>query len=212
VDGRALDGPGKADEADRQAGSGVQQEPEARLVLGTLVVGLGRALLDVALDGGDEEQPCNDVADADGDEAEANLHGAKVPLLVHERKGLNEHEDEGVGETREQRQDQHDGLGEEHLEGADPGGENLLGREAVAEGHQLVGAPDVGTGVLLSPALGDAVHHDGGAGLGDGEEVDDLDKAAEDELHPDGPSETSLAAEPLQRFGKTHTSNPDTSP
>ena len=37
---------------------------------------------------------------------------------------------------------EHDGLGEEHLEGPDPGHEDLFGGEAVFEGDEFVRAPD----------------------------------------------------------------------
>ena len=187
VDRRTLNGPRKADEADGKAWRRVQQEPQSRLVLCPLVVGLLAPLLDVPLDGRDEGDPGNHVSNTNGDESQADLNGGKAPLLVHETKGLNEHEDEGVGETREEGEDEDNGLSEEHAEGADPGGDDLLGREALAEGDELIRTPDVGCRIRLAATLGDAVHHDGAARLGHGEEVHELDEATKDKLDPDGP-------------------------
>lgn len=183
----ALNRPRESDEADWQAGSRVQEEPQPRLVLRPLVVGFRMSLLDVTLNSRDEQQPCEKVSNTDGDEGKTDLNGAEFPLPVHEAKGLDEHEDEGIRETREKRENQDNRLGEEHLEGADPGVHDLLGREPVGERNKLVGAPDVGV-ALFAFSLGDLVHHDGGTGLGHGEEVDGLDDDAEDELDPDGPS------------------------
>lgn len=63
-------------------------------------MGLFRALLHVAFDGGDEGDPGEEVADADGDEGEADGEGLEVVLVVYKRERLDEHEDKGVGETR----------------------------------------------------------------------------------------------------------------
>jgi hypothetical protein len=193
VDRRALDRPGEAEEADWQARGGVEEEPQAGLVLRALVLGFVAALLFVAPDGRDEQRPCDHVTYTDGQESEADFEGLEVPLLVDEHEGLNEHEDQGVGETGQQGQDEHDGLGEEHLEGTDPGHEDLFGGEAVFEGDEFVGTPDVGFLAAVldgfgAALLGDAVQHDCCAGFGDGEEVDGLDEAAEDQLDPDAPS------------------------
>lgn len=187
VQRRAGRRPGETNETDGQARSSIQQEPETRFVLRALVVGLELSLLDVTLDGRDEYDPGKQVTDTNGAESKTDLDGIKVPLLVHESEGLDEHEDEGIGETRQERQDQDDGLSEEHLEGSHPCLEDLLDREALAEGDKLIGTPDVEAGVLLAPALRNAVHHDSGASLGNGEEVDELNDATEDELHPNSP-------------------------
>lgn len=118
VDRRALRGPGEA---------GEEESPEARLVLREFVVRFGVPLFDVVSDGRDEGEPGDDVADADGDEGLAERDGREVPLLVDEAKGLEEHEDEGVAEAGEEGERQHDGLGQEHLEGPDPGDEDFFG-------------------------------------------------------------------------------------
>lgn len=205
VNGRALNRPGETKQADRQARSGVEEEPQSGLILSMFVFGFELALLDVALDGRNEEQPGKEVADADRNERQSDLDGGEVPLFVDQSEGLNEHEDERVGETREQRKCEHDGLGEEHAERTDPSQEDLLGREAVTEWDKLVRAPDVGVGfgeigagsnagevveesrlraALVGGVLafllqfghqttlaGNLIHQDGGASLGDGEEV-----------------------------------------
>ena len=189
VEGRAGAGPGEADEAEGQAGGRVEEEPEAGFVLGVLIFRFGFALLLVAADGRDEDEPGQKIADEDGDEGEADLERVEAPavLAVDEGEGLDEHKDEGVGEAGEEGEDQHDGFGHEHLEGPDPGVEDFLAVEAFAEGDHFVGAVDVGLLAALAALLGDLVHHDRDTGFGDGEEVDDLDGAAEDELDPDGP-------------------------
>lgn len=92
-------------------------------------------------------------------------------MLVYQREGLNEHEDESVGEAREQREHQDNGLGQEHLKWTNPGEEHLLGRESVTERHQLIWPPDIGAGILLSPLLRNAVHHNGGSRFGDRSKV-----------------------------------------
>lgn len=191
---RTLNRPCEPNEANGKARCGIQQEPQPRLILRPLIIRLGVPLLDVPLNGRDEDKPSNHIPKANGDKGKTNLHSGKVPLLVYEGKGLDKHEDEGVGETGEQGEDEDDGLGEEHAEGTDPGRDDLLAREAIAEGDELVRTPDVGLGVLLAAALGDAVHHDGAARLGHGEEVHDLDEATEDKLDPDRPPKFQLLA------------------
>lgn len=184
MDRRALNGPSETDEADWQARSCVQKEPKTRFVLRTLIIGLGLAFLDVALDSRDEEEPCNDIADTNRDEAQTNLNSTESPLLIHQSEGLNEHEDEGVGKAREERKNQDNRLGKEHLEGADPGDEDLLSREAVSEWDKLVRTPNV-LARLLAALLGDAVHQDGGSSLGNSEAVNKLDESTQNELDPD---------------------------
>jgi hypothetical protein len=189
VNGRTLNCPSKSDETNGQARRSVQQEPQTRLILRSLIIGLLVPLLDVPSDGRDKEDPGNHISDTDGDETQADLDGRKAPLLIHKGEGLDEHEDEGVGETREQGEDEDNGLGEEHAERADPGGDDLLGRESLAEGDKLVGTPDIGSRIRLTTTLGDTVHHDGAARLRHGEEMYDLDEATKDKLDPDGPPE-----------------------
>ncbi|KAI6766073.1 hypothetical protein HG530_007143 [Fusarium avenaceum] len=144
-------------------------------------------LLDVLLDSRDEHQPSQKISDTNGAEGKANLNSVKVPLAIDQSKGLDEHEDQSVGETRKKRQDQNDRLGEEHLEGTGPCDEDLLGGETLSEGNKLIGTPDVGV-CLLSALLGNAVHENGASRLGHSQEMDDLDEATEDKLDPDGPA------------------------
>ena len=193
VDWGTLDRPGEAEEADWQAGGGVEEEPEAGLVLGAFVLGFVAAFLFVAPDGWDEEGPGDAVAYTDGQEGETDFEGLEVPLAVDKHEGLDEHEDQGVGETGEERQDQHDWLGKEHLERTDPGDDDFFGGEAVFEGDEFIRSPNIGFSAtvldgLLTTLLSDAVQHDRCASFGDGEEVNGLDEAAKDELDPDAPS------------------------
>ena len=188
MNGWALNGPSETDQTDWQTGCSVKKEPQSRLVLSFLVIGLSLTFLDVAPDRRNEEQPSDHVTDTDTNEAQTDLDSGKVPLLVHKAVGLDEHEDQSVGETREERENQDDGLGQEHLEGAHPGDQDFLGGESLAEGNELVRTPEV---LALGAALlSNAVHHDGGSSLRDSEEVDELDGTSKDELDPDRPSVT----------------------
>ena len=60
--------PSETDEADGQAGRGVEEEPEAGFVLGFFVVRFIMAFLDVSLDGRDKHEPGEEVANKDGKE------------------------------------------------------------------------------------------------------------------------------------------------
>lgn len=186
VDWGAIAGEGEDEEAKREARREIEKPPEAGLVLSMLIVRPGSPLVRVSLNSRDEGKPGNDVADSDRDEGQADVVVVEIPLCVDETEGLDLHEDESVCETGQERQNQDDGLGEEHGERANPCVDELAPGEALTEGLDLVGAPDVLA--VLSPLLGDVVNHDGGAGLGDGDQVQDLDEAAEDKLNPDAPS------------------------
>lgn len=157
-----------------------------------LVIGLRGALLEVTLDGWDERDPCEEVSDTDGQESKSNLRRREPILIIHQCKTLDEHENQRVGESTQQRQHQHNRFCQEHAERPDPGDQNLPGGEALLVRCDLVGTPDIhGLSefvALGTSLLGDAVHHDGGARLGDENEVSDLCGAAEDELDPDGPA------------------------
>lgn len=65
-------------------------------------------------------------------------------------------------------------------------GEDLVPGKAVE--LELVGAVAVGVLARLASAPGLAVEQDGRAGLGDEEEVEDLNEAAEDQLDPEDPA------------------------
>lgn len=91
--------PSEDDKADRKAWSSVQQPPEASLVLGALIVGMITTEALVTLDGWEKGEPGDEVANADGDESQSNGEGCKVPLSVHKRIRLQEHEDDGIRET-----------------------------------------------------------------------------------------------------------------
>jgi len=65
-----------------------------------LVIWLGAALVDVALDGRDEGEPGDEVSNKNRNEGETELYSAETPLLVDESERLDEHEDESVRETR----------------------------------------------------------------------------------------------------------------
>ena len=205
VDRRALRGPSEADQPDGQAWGGEEEPPEARLVLRAFVVRFGVPLFDVAPDGRDEGEPGDDVADADGDEGQAERDGREVPLLVDKAEGLEEHEDEGVAEAGEEGERQHNGLGQEHFEGPDPGDEDFSGGEAILEGHELVRAPEVdGRTVLfalLASSLSDLIHHAGRPRLGDDEEVEELHGTSEDELDPDAPAPAEICLDETANDG-----------
>lgn len=151
MDWWALDGPCKTKETNRKAGSGVEQEPQAGLVLCTLVLRFVTTLFLVAPDGRNEQCPCDDISDTNGKECETDLESLEVPLIVDQCERLDEHKNQSVGETREKRQDEDNGLGKEHLEGTNPGDHDLFGGEAVLEGDELVRTPDIRVGVGLAP-------------------------------------------------------------
>ena len=101
---------------------------------------------------------------------------------VDEGEGLDEHEDEGVAESGEEGEGEDDGFGEEHLEGTDPGDEDLFEGESLLEGCDFIGPIDVRVRAVLASFLGDPVHHDGSSGLRDEDEMKELNSAAEDQL------------------------------
>lgn len=146
------------------------------------------AVFSVSLDGWDEEQPGNNVPDANGAEGETYLNGVEVVLLVDKREGLDEHEHQGIGKARQKRQDQNDGLSDEHPERPEPGYDDFLSVETFSSGSNFVGSPDVHARVLLPSLLRNLVHHDGGSGLRDEDEMGKLDSASEDQLDPYTPT------------------------
>ena len=103
---------------------------------------------------------------------------------VDEGEGLDEHEDEGIAESGEEGEGEDDGFGEKHFEGTDPGDDDLFERESLLEGRNFIGPVEVGVCAVLASLLGDPVHHDGNSGLGDEDQVSELNGAAEDQLHP----------------------------
>lgn len=183
---RSLDGPRETKQSDRKARRGVQQEPQSRFILSSLVLRLGSTLLDVPADSRNEKDPSKNVSHSDWNKCQSDLDGAKVPLLVDEGQRLDEHEDQSVGETGEQRQDQDNGLCQEHLEGSGPCLEHFFRGESVLERDELVRSPHVGVTILPS-LLCDPVHHDGSPGFRNREEMKGLDSSTEDELNPNRP-------------------------
>ncbi len=151
------------------------------------VAGVVFALLDIPSDGWYEREPGDEVADQDGDESKTYLNSIELILVsIEETEGLNEHEDQGVAETRQEGQREDNGLGQEHLEWSSPSNEDLFDRESLLERCDLVGTPDVFA--LGASLLCDFVHHDGRPGFGYEKEMSELDCASKDELNPDTPS------------------------
>ena len=187
VQRRARTGPGETDQSNGQTRRGVEQPPESRLILHVLIERVLLSLRGVLPDNREERKPGDDIADQDRQEGETQGDGAKVPVLVHQSKGLDEHEDQRIAETTEQRKSQHDRLGHQHLEGANPGDQDLAHGEPLAPGEDFIGAVDVEAGVLLALLLGELVEHDSRAGFGDEQEMHNLDKSTEDKLDPDRP-------------------------
>lgn len=186
MNGRPTTCPSEADETDGQARRRVEKPFQTRLILSSLTVRVFLAFANVALDSRDEGHPGNDVANTNAAESKANLRCAEAPSCVHNAERLDEHEDEGIGESGEERQHQDDGLRDEHLEGSNEVNCKFLAREALLERDNLLRAPYVFTG--LPPPLGSAIHKNGGSGLRDKDQVNELDRAAKDELNPDRPA------------------------
>ena len=136
----------------------------------------------VSPDGWDEHEVCDQVADQDGDEREALGDSAPIVLGVDEGEGLDEHEDERVTESGEEGEGKDNGFGEEHLEGTDPGDEDLFERESLLERGDFIGTVKVGARAVLASLLGNPVHHDGSSSLGDEDKVSELNGTAEDQL------------------------------
>ena len=185
---RAGGSPRESDEADWQTWSGVQKPPKTGFVLGRFVVGLCVSFFDVALDSWDEREPSDKISDQNRDEGETLFLDSEVVLFVYQGEGLNEHKDQSIGEATEERQSENDGLGQEHLEWPGPCDQDFLSRESLSERYELVWPVEVGGLAALASLLRNFVHHNGGSGLGNADEVQKLDKATEDELDPDGPS------------------------
>lgn len=136
----------------------------------------------VSPDGWDEQEVGDQVAHQNWDERETLGDSAPVILGVDEGERLDEHEDEGVAESGEEGEGEDNGFSEKHLEGTDPGDDDLFERESLLERCDLIGPVEVGSCAVLASLLGDPVHHDGGSGLGDEDEVSKLNGAAEDQL------------------------------
>ena len=108
--------------------------------------------------------------------------GTPIVLGVDKGEGLDEHEDEGVAESGEEREGEDNGFGEEHLEGTDPGDDDLFEGESLLEGCDFVGPIEVGVCAGLASLLGDSVHHDGSSSLGDEDKMSELNGAAKYQL------------------------------
>lgn len=128
----------------------------------------------------------DEVSEVDRDEGPGQGEGAEVVVAaVYRAEGLEEGEDQRVGEPGEDGEEENDGLAHEHLEGSKP---DLEGFFAGHAGFlELVGTVDVGVFACAAPAAGFAVDEDGGAGFRH-EEMQGLHRAAEDELGPEVPA------------------------
>lgn len=113
----------------------------------------------------DEQSIGDEVPNQDWDKRETLGDGTKIVLGVDEGEGLDEHENEGIAEAGKEGKRENDGFGEEHLEGPDPGDNDLFERESRLEGRNFVGPVEVRLRSVLASLLGDPVHHDGGSGL-----------------------------------------------
>lgn len=140
------------------------------------------AVFFVSPDGWDEQKVGDQIADQDRDERETLGDGTPVVLGVDKGEGLDEHEDEGVTEPGQEGKCEDNGFGKEHLEGTDPGDEHLFEGESLLEGCDFVGPVEVGVCAVLASLLSDPVHHDGSSGLGDEDQMSELDRAAKDQL------------------------------
>lgn len=135
----------------------------------------------------------DEVADGNRDEGQCKLLSSEcsTPLLVDRVKGLEESEDEGVTEPREERTAQHDRLPHKHVEGSNPGLEHLFfGESVLSELGRAVN-------VLLSscsPPFGLSVEEDTRTGFRNEEEMEDLDETSENELNPSNPFPAMLSA------------------
>jgi hypothetical protein len=179
---RALGRPGEAEQADGFEGSGPKEpfqaalgKHAARLVAVVVVAPEPRVVGEV----GDE------VRQVDRDERPRHRQGAEAPLLVHGLEGLEESEDEGVGESGEQRETQHDRLGDQHDPRAHPDRSEFFERDS--GGFQLIWAVDIWVFARLATAFCFFVEDDCCAALGH-EEVDRLRAAVEDQLDPEVPA------------------------
>ena len=123
------------------------------------------AILFVSPNRWDEESIGDEVPDQDWDKRKTLCDGTKIVLSVDEGEGLDEHEDEGIAEAGKEGERKNDGFSEEHLEGPDPGDDDLLEGETPLEGRDFVGPVEVRVRSILASLLGDPVHHDSGSGL-----------------------------------------------
>ena len=174
--------PCEPNETEREARCCVEKPPEAGLVLSFLIVRVCLTVFYVPLDGWDKQSVGDEVADQDRNEGKALRDNSEIVLRVDEGERLNEHEDKGVAESGEEGEDENDGFGKEHLEGTDPGNEDLLERESLLEGCDFVGSVDVGVGAILASLLGDPIHHDSSPSLWNKNKMSELNSAAEDQL------------------------------
>jgi hypothetical protein len=123
------------------------------------------------------------------DKAEADLRRGELPLLQNESKAVEAGEDKGVAEATEQGEETDDRLSDKEEVRPPHELQYVLHVKALEEGApDLVRAIDVWVLARLAPALGFLVKEDRGAGLRNGEEVDSLDNAAEDELGVEDPT------------------------
>lgn len=189
---RAQRRPGKPDQADGLERRQEQEDLHAPLRLEVFTLLLPGAC--VAVDPGEVDEVGDEVGDVDGDDGPRGLEHPEVPGLVHHGKTLEEDEDEGIREAREQRQEQNDRFADEHLERTRPDLDGLLHGDA--RHLELVGPVDLEPRVCFPPALGLLVDEDGAAALG-GEEVDELDRGAEYELDVEEPVPREICGQGL---------------
>ena len=86
MDGWAGASPCKTDETDWETGCSPEKEIKAGFILCFFIIGLLLSFSDVALDGGDEGEPGEEVADQNWNEREALGYGSEIPLGVDERE------------------------------------------------------------------------------------------------------------------------------
>ncbi len=181
-------GPSKANQANRQARDSVQQPPQTRLILSALAVGIVAPLFHIAANEREPRDPGNEITDQNRNEGQTLLPGVEAPLAIHQRQRLNEHENQSITETTQERQSQHNGLSEEHAEGTNPGDQELTRRETLAKRQAFGWTVDVRVLATLAHFLCNSVHHHGGTGLGNKQEMHDLNKPTKDQLDPNVPA------------------------
>lgn len=169
-----------------QAWRSVHQPPHAAFEIGKLIIGSLLSLLNVAANGRNVGEVGDEVAKSDCHKGQTNLPCLEVPQCVDKTEGLEAHEDEGVAEAREERQDKDDWLSEEHLEGSKPKSDKFLGLESLPPSLDVVGSIDLLS--LLAQLLGVVGDEDSGSGFVHQEAVENLYRDAGDELQPHAPA------------------------
>lgn len=153
------------------------------------VAAFGSSNLPLPMNIGQEDEEGEQISNVDGDIGHSDLTDTETPLSVDVLESFQEGEDEGIGETREERHGEYNWLSNKHLKGSNDVVSEFPECESIF--LEFVGSIDVALASLPSP-LGFLIQHTCSSRFRNGKEVDDLDCKTKDELDVEDPSVRSV--------------------